>query len=97
MDQEQQTSAATISLNYRRRSSVDDNFELQWKNSSGGGFAVGKSLIFDLFENNVDAKNYEEAFKDAGYETKYIHHPTVKVGNVSIIKTICFQTWVGIS
>ena len=78
----------TVPLNYRRRSTDDENFELQWMNSSGGGPAVGKSLIFDLFEIPVDAKNYEEAFRGAGYVTKYMHHPTVKV--CSVIKEIFY-------
>ena len=58
------------------------SFELGWSRSRNGVNAVGKCIVIDLYDNDTDARNYEEAFKGAGYETKYIHHPTVKVCSV---------------
>ena len=41
---------------------------------------VGRCLIFDHFlENDGDARNYETAFCNVGYDTRYLRNPSVKV------------------
>ena len=41
---------------------------------------MGRCIIFDHFlENDGDARNYEAAFWSAGYETRYLRNPSVKV------------------
>ena len=70
-------------MNYRHSSYNEDNFQLLWTNLGRGGAAIGKCLIFDLFDNSVDANNYEQAFKGAGFTTKRFDHPAVKVSIIS--------------
>ena len=66
-------------MTYGHGSTDEDNYQLQWINVSRGGAAIGKCLVFDLFDNAVDAKNYELAFKGVGFKAQYFDHPTVKV------------------
>ena len=37
-------------------------------------------ILFDHFlENDIDAQNYEAAFNSAGFDTRCLKNPTVKV------------------
>ena len=55
------------------------SFKLEWSRSRDGVNAVGKCIVIDLYDNDTDARNYAEAFKSAGFEIKFMSHPSDKV------------------
>ena len=57
----------------------EESYELQWSRSGNGVNAVGKCIVIDLFDNDTDARNYEEAFKAVGFEVEFMDHPSDKV------------------
>ena len=78
--QDEDDTDTSQSCHFHQRCVSDaDSFELRWSRSRDGVNAVGKCIVIDLYDNDTDARNYAEAFKSAGFEIKFMSHPSDKV------------------